>query len=150
MHIRDGYPPERIEEIRRLATERTDAEIAEVLNQRGQTSSRGQLFTAKMIAWIRWKYRIPTIVLQRQPKEMTVSEVASEFGVAKNVVHYWIQRGVLPARQLGANRPYWITLSEHKEQELRAWVQASRRINRKPNQESSVELSSTPIEGGAL
>ena len=144
------YPPERIEEIRRLATEHTDAEIAEVLNQRGQTSSRGQLFTAKMIAWIRWKYRIPTIVLQRQPKEMTVSEVASEFGVAKNVVHYWIQRGVLPARQLGTNRPYWITLSEHKEQELRAWVQASKRINRKPNQESSVELSSTPIEGGAL
>jgi DNA invertase Pin-like site-specific DNA recombinase len=144
------YPPERIEEIRRLAAEHTDAEIAEVFNQDGQTSSRGQPFTAKMIAWIRWKHRIPTAALVRRPKEMTVSEVASEFGVAKNVVHYWIQRGVLPARQLGVNRPYWITLSEHKERELRAWVQASRRINPNPNHESSVEQSPTPIEGGAL
>ena len=103
-----------------------------------------------MIAWIRWKHRIPTVVLQRRPKEMTVSEVASEFGVAKNVVHYWIQRGVLPARQLGANRPYWITVNQHKEQELRAWVQASKRIHPKPNQETTDEQFPTPIEGGAL
>jgi transposase-like protein len=144
------YPSERIEEIRRLAAEHTAAEIADVFNRRGQLSSRGQPFTAKMIGWIRWKHRIPTAVMQRRPKEMTVSEVASEFGVAKNVVHYWIQRGVLPARQLGANRPYWITLSEQKKQELRAWIQASKRIQPKANQETPDEQSLTPIEGGAL
>ncbi len=79
-----------------------------------------------------------------------MEQVAAKFGVRKNVVYYWIEREVLPARQLATNRPYWITLSEHKEHELRGWVQESKRINPKPNQESSVEQSPTPIEGGAL
>ncbi len=60
------YPPERIKEIRGLAAEHTDAEIAEVFNQRGQPSSRGQPFTAKMIGWIRGQHRIPAVVLDGQ------------------------------------------------------------------------------------
>jgi hypothetical protein len=143
------YPPERIEEIRRLAAEHTDAEIADVFNRRGQPSSRGQPFTGKMIGWIRGQHRIPAVVLRR-PDELTVDEVASKFGVSKNVVYYWIDRQVLPARQLAANRPYWITLSEQKEQELRAWVQSSKRIRPEPTQSISAVLSPTSIEGGAL
>lgn len=132
-----------------MAAEHTDAEIADIFNQRGQLSSRGQLFTAKMIGWIRGQHRIPAVVLRR-PDELTVEQVAAKFGVRKNVVYYWIEREALPARQLAANRPYWITLNEQKEQELRAWVQASKHINPKLNHESSVEQSPTPFEGGAL
>jgi DNA invertase Pin-like site-specific DNA recombinase len=130
------YPSERIEEIRRLAAEHTDAEIVDAFNRRGQLSSRGQPFTAKMIAWIRSKHRIPAVKLRR-PDELTVDEIASKFGVSRGVVYYWINRKILPARQLAANRPYWITLSEQQEKELRTSVRSSKRIHTEAHSDSS-------------
>ncbi|MCA9247221.1 MAG: recombinase family protein [Planctomycetales bacterium] len=121
------YPAERIDEIRRLATEHTDAQIAALLNKRGQRSSRGKRFTGKMIGWIRYKHRIPAVELKR-PDERTVAEVASRFGVSHGVVYYWIDRNILPARQQAANRPHWITLTDAKARELQDWVQSSKRI----------------------
>jgi len=127
MQDRLRYPAKRIKEIQQLATEHTDAEIADLLNSRGQRSSRGKPFTAKMIGWIRYKHRITTVELKR-PDELTVAEVASQFSVSPGVVYYWIERGILPARQQTANRPYWIAMTEAKAQELRSWVQSSKRI----------------------
>lgn len=122
------YPAERIGEIRHLATEHTDAEIAELLNGQGKRSSRGKRFTAKMIGWIRYKHRIPAVELKRS-HELTVAEVAVQFGVSHGVVYYWIDRDILPARQQVPGRPYWITLTEEKASELRDWVQSSKRIS---------------------
>jgi DNA invertase Pin-like site-specific DNA recombinase len=121
------YPTDRIEEIRHLATEHTDAEIAELLNGQGKQSPRGKPFTAKMIGWIRYTHRIPAVEL-KGPDEWTVDEVAARFGVSRGVVYYWIQRGILPARKQGPGRPYWIVLTEEKAAELHDWVQLSRRI----------------------
>ena len=92
------YPSKRIQEIRQLATEHTDAEIAELLNNRGLRSSRDKLFTAKMIGWIRYKHRIPAVELKRHD-ELTVAEVAAKLGVSHGVVYYWIERGVVSARR---------------------------------------------------
>jgi len=89
-----------------------------------------------MIGWIRCKHRIPAVKLRR-PDELTVDEIASKFCVSTGVVYYWIERQILPARQLAANRPYWITLSEQKEKELRAWVRSSKRIHTKARSDSS-------------
>ncbi len=127
MQDRLRYPPQRVEEIRRLATEHTDAEIAELLNIWGQRSSHGKRFTGKMIGWIRYKHCIRTLTL-KHPEELTVAEVAAQFGVSQGVVYYWIERGILPARQQAANRAYWITLTDAKAKELQVWVQASKRI----------------------
>ncbi len=121
------YPEKRIKEIRQLATEHTDAEIADLLNNRGQRSSRDKQFTAKMIGWIRYKHRIAAVEL-KHPDELTVAEVAAKLSVSHGVVYYWIERGILPARQQAANRPYWITLTEANAQELQNWVQSSKRI----------------------
>jgi excisionase family DNA binding protein len=80
-----------------------------------------------MIQWIRYRYQIPKAQLKRSD-EITVRQVAERFGVSDSVVYYWIARGVLEARQLKRNTPYWITLNPAKERELEAWVQASSRI----------------------
>jgi len=122
------YPAERVQQIRELAGENTDAEIAKRLNALGLRSATGKPFKASMIAWIRHKHSIPAPVLKR-PDEWTVDEVASRFNVSRNVVYYWIDRDVLSARQLGPGRPYWITLSEQKTTELEEWVQSSKRID---------------------
>ena len=121
------YPTELLEEIRHLATTHTDTEIAELLNDQGKRSSRNMQFTKKIVAWIRCKYKIPAPQLKR-PDELTVAEVAERFAVSRGVVYYWIQQDVLPARKLEPGRPYWITLTEKKAEELRDRVRSSKRI----------------------
>jgi DNA invertase Pin-like site-specific DNA recombinase len=123
------YPTEIIERVRCLAAEYTDGEIAIRLNQAGQFSARGKPFTASMIAWIRYKHSILAPVRQR-PGELTVPQVAQKFRVSHHVVYYWIERGIIPARQDQFNKPYWIALTQELEIELHRWVQNSNRIRR--------------------
>lgn len=123
------YPQERIDEVRRLAATHDDDEITEVLNKSGRQSSHGRPFTKSMIAWIRFKHKIPVVKLKR-PGELTVAEVAERFGVNPGVVHYWIAHQVLPTRQRKPGRPHWITLTPEKERELNDWVQRSKKIEK--------------------
>jgi DNA invertase Pin-like site-specific DNA recombinase len=121
------YPAEVVEKVRALARDLPDDQIASQLNEEGRRSATGKAFTASMIQWIRHRHQIPKVQLKR-PEEMTVKQVAERFGVSHGVVYYWIERGLLEARQLKSNRPYWITLYPPKERELQMWVQNSSRI----------------------
>lgn len=121
------YPAETVERVRTLAQTRADADIAKHLNDEGLRSAKGKSFTASMIKWIRYRYEIPSPQLRR-PEELTVTQVAERFGVSIHVVHYWIQRAVIKARQLNRGAPYWITLNPKKERELEAWVRRSAKI----------------------
>ena len=66
-------------------------------------------------------------VTHGSPNSM-VAEVAVKLSVSHGVVYYWVEHGILPARRQAANRPYWITLTEAKAQELKNLVQSSKRI----------------------
>jgi transposase-like protein len=90
-------------------------------------SPTGKRFTASMIRWIRYRYEIPAPKL-RGPEELTVAQVAEHFGVSHGVVYYWIERDILPARRLNRGSPYWITLDDAKESQLKQWVRDSSRI----------------------
>jgi hypothetical protein len=118
-----------IEQVQELARRWPDAQIAEQLNQEGQRSALGKPFTVSMIKWIRYRYQIPAAQLIR-PEEWTVPQVAERFGVSANVVYYWIERGVVPARRVNAGMPCWVTLEETDEQRLRDWVRNSSRIQK--------------------
>jgi len=107
------YPVVVVDRVRHLAQNLPDGEIAERLNQEGQLSALGKPFTGSMIQWIRYRYQIPKARLVR-PEELTVQQVAESFRVSPNVVYYWIDRGVIPARQLNAGSPYWITLKRNR------------------------------------
>jgi DNA invertase Pin-like site-specific DNA recombinase len=120
------YPSDRVQQIRQLAADCRDGEIASRLNQAGCRSARGKPFTASMIAWIRYKHRIPAP--SHRPAGLTVRQIAEKFGVSSHVVYYWIDRGVLPARQEKPNQPYGITLSPEQTAELTRWVRESNRI----------------------
>ena len=123
------YPEERIEQVRRLATNHRDEKIAELLNEEGLRTSHGKPFTTHAIRWIRHKHGIAGPE-PRRPGELTVAEVADRFAVSHGVVYYWISRGILPARREKQGMPYWITLDEQKRNELQCWVENSSRINR--------------------
>jgi hypothetical protein len=134
------YPAVVVDRIRDMAHHLPDAEIADQLRLQGHTSAKGKPYTAKIVQWIRCRYRIPPPALQK-PEELTVHQVAKHFEVSEYVVYYWIQRSLLKARKLNAGSPYWITLDEKDEQKLREWVRNSSRIH---------TASQTRTEEGAL
>lgn len=121
------YPSETVDRVRELACTMEDAAIAVEFNEQGLLSATGKAFTASMINWIRFRHRIPRPEL-KAADELTVNEVTARFGVSRNVVYYWIERGVVQARQRKPGTPYWIKLTRAKEKELAAWVESSSRI----------------------
>jgi DNA invertase Pin-like site-specific DNA recombinase len=123
------YPSAVREQVKALAKQFADDEIAEHLNHAGQVSAAGKPFDGSKIKWIRYCCRIPAVE-RKQPGEMTVSQLAAHIGVSQHVVYYWIERNVISARQIKPNTPYWITIDKTKERELRAWVRNSAHMKR--------------------
>src|SRR6266481_4221828 len=124
---RTRYPAPLVDRVRDLAQSLPDAQIVDRLHQEGLVSALGKPFTASMIRWIRYRYKIPAAKLMSS-QESTVQQVAERFRVSINVVYYWIEQGLLQARQLNPGMPYWITVREADEQKLRDWVRNSHRI----------------------
>jgi len=114
------YPDSFVAKIRTLAEQYDDKEIAARLNGERLTSATGKPFTASMINWIRHKHRI----FRPSPPDGTlnVSQVRARYGVSLWVVHYWIERGIVPATQRKPNAPYAITIDEVVDRRLRKWV----------------------------
>jgi hypothetical protein len=133
------YPDKLVEQVRRLATEKTDAEIADTLNQQGCRSAKGKPFRQSMIAWIRYKHRIPAPEL-KQPEELTVAQVAQQFDVSPGVVYYWIERGIVSARRRNHGSAFWITLNLDTERRLRQWSEQSIRIRKSRSRDSQRSL----------
>ena len=125
---RQRYPSVVVERVRELAQALLDVQIVEQLNREGHRSAKGRPYTTKIVQWIRWRYQIPPAILKK-PEELTVQQVARQFGVSAGVVYYWIEHRVLTARRLNEGMPYWITLNAADEQTLRDWVRNSSRIS---------------------
>ena len=113
--------------VRKLADQYSDEEIAAMLNTEGLTSAKGNRFTRSSVSWIRNKHGIPPVD-KKKPHELTVKGVAERFGVSHNVVYYWIEHKIIPARRLNQGSPYWITIDQSKSRELEQWVRESPRI----------------------
>ena len=125
---RHRYRSPIVDRIRDLACSLLDAQIADQLNREGCTSAKGKSYTGKMIRWIRWRYQIPLARLKKS-EEVTVQQVAKQFGVSDGVVYYWIEHNVIQARRLNPGMPCWITLTAADERKLRDWVRNSSRIH---------------------
>jgi hypothetical protein len=123
------YPAVLVDRVRQLALRLADAEIAAQLQREGHISAKGQAYTAKIVQWIRGCYQIPRAVLKR-PEELSVQQVAKDFGVSPSVVYYWIERHLIQVRRINGRSPYWITLNTSDEQKLRDRVRNSSRIQK--------------------
>lgn len=119
------YPPPFIDEVRTLTQSHDDREIAALLTRDGKKSATGKPFTACMISWIRFKYRIPGPSVAAGT--LTVRQVCQRYGVSIWVVYYWIDRGLIPAHRK-PGLPYAITITDTVDQQLREWVANSHRI----------------------
>jgi DNA invertase Pin-like site-specific DNA recombinase len=131
-----------VERVREMAKTLTDQQIAAQFNEEGLKSNKGNAYTARGIAWIRYKQSIPAPELKR-PDELTVKQLAAKFEVSANVIYYWIDRKIVKARKLNAGAPWWIILDNPTEDKLRRWVKDSPRIEK-------TRTSQRCIAGGAL
>jgi len=121
------YPDTFVAKIRDMAKIYNNREIVELLNGEGLTSSTGKPFTLEMISWIRYKHRIPGPL--PPAGTLTVRQVRQRYGVSLWVVHYWIQRRVVPATQRKRNAPYAITIDRDLDRRLRKWVANSSHLH---------------------
>lgn len=119
------HSDEVIHRVRELALTMTDPQIAETLNQDGLRTNKGNPFTFHSISWIRFKYKIPSPILQK-PEELSINQVAGKFNVSHHVVRYWIERDMVRARRIGSR--IWISLDPAKEAELKDRVEGSTKI----------------------
>lgn len=134
-------PETTVNRVRCLARTMADPQITQTLNQEGLRSAKGKAFTVNMVKWIRYRYEIEPPNL-KIADELTVEDISARFQVRPGVVYYWIANGHLSARRISLGSPYWISLGPEKENELQAWVENSKRIDRNQVQNSA--------DGGAV
>lgn len=97
-----------------------------------------------MIKWIRYRYNVPSRCLMH-PEELTVKQLADRLAVSIHYVHYWIKHGVIEARQLDGRGPWWITISDQQEQQLRDHVRRSAHLqNRRKTMRDVPEIHRGP------
>ncbi len=121
------YPDSFVAKIRAMAEQCDDKEIVAQLTNEGLISSTGKPFTASMIRWIRHRHRISR--LSPPDSTLNVSQVRARYGVSLWVVHYWIERGIVPARQRKPHAPYAITIDDVVDRRLRKWVANSSHLH---------------------
>lgn len=151
-----GTPKVAIQAIRELATSHTDADIAQILNQRGLISGRGRPFTASSVSAIRLKFKIKkpksdrvfaARVGIRDDGRYSTTALANTLGVTISTIHYWRKKGILEAVRENAHSPWWHTVTPEVLTMLRQKIW---RVPLKPDTEPSPKSSLAPIEGGAL
>jgi hypothetical protein len=121
------YPEPFVTRIRKLAAVHHDDEIIRLLREEGRQSSTGKPLTLSMIKWLRYKHRISP---PRPPNDtFNVRQVRDRYGVSLWVVHYWIARGVVIARQRKPNAPYQISIDHNSDKLLREWVANSAHLH---------------------
>lgn len=95
--------PTIVAEIAGLLQHHTDATVADILNQRGRTGSRGQPFNRGMVANVRHRRRLDTQRQMLRKKGMlTTAELAERLSVSQDRVRRLAARGIL--RKHGASR----------------------------------------------
>ena len=89
-----------VREIDQLLDTYTDAEIADLLNERGVPTATMRAFTRTSVIHLRIRYGLKhrrTRLLEAGP--LTPSDLAGRYGVSLGTVHMWRRRGLLRAQR---------------------------------------------------
>jgi DNA invertase Pin-like site-specific DNA recombinase len=123
-----GTPESVVQAIREVVYGHTDAEIAQLLNEKGMISATGQEFTASSVAWIRLKFKIPKPESDnrlafhlgiREDGCYSTSALAEKLGVGIHTIHYWREKGIVPATRDTPHSPWWHPITPEILQVLR-------------------------------
>ena len=94
--------PEIIAELDCLLDEHDEAQIAQILNERGWHSSTGQPFSRTLLQGLRRTYRIKSRFARLQAQGLlTARQIEQMIGHRSNRAKYWLKAGVLKVVKLG-------------------------------------------------
>lgn len=103
--------PAVVAQIDALRDHHSDAQIAQILNQRGLVSGDGKRFHAGMVSGLALRYRIKSRYDRlREAGLLTSSEIADLLGVAVSTVNIWRRHGLLRAHAYSGKHEF---LYEH-------------------------------------
>jgi DNA invertase Pin-like site-specific DNA recombinase len=128
--------PAVVERVRTLATNQTDAQIADLLNQEGLLPGSGGSFTASKVHWIRYTYRIASACPlapgicptgQRGDGRYSARAAAALLNVNVSTIGIWCKTGILDSIQKVPHGPRWIQLSPDVIAHLRKPAQQRRK-----------------------
>jgi DNA invertase Pin-like site-specific DNA recombinase len=107
-----------LEQIRALASDHSDDQIADVLNTQQLMTRRGKPWTYPRVHRVRVHHHIPSccpIVPRGQTTRgdglVSVSAAARLFGVSRATIDVWVRHGVLFAQHMPGKNPYWLRVS---------------------------------------
>jgi DNA invertase Pin-like site-specific DNA recombinase len=90
-----------IAELDRLLDEHSEAEVAQVLNERGWRSSTGQSFSLTLVQGLRRTYRLKSRFTRLQEQGLlTARQIEDMLGPGTNRAKYWRRAGVLKVVKL--------------------------------------------------
>jgi hypothetical protein len=90
-----------IAELDRLLDEHSEAEVAQMLNERGWRSSTGQPFSLTLVQGLRRTYRLKSRFTRLQEQGLlTARQIEDMLGPGTNRAKYWRQAGVLKVVKL--------------------------------------------------
>jgi hypothetical protein len=120
--------PAVIEQVRVLAVQHTDAEIAAALNAQSLRPGKSEVFTTRKVKWVRRAYGIvSTCPLktdayrsgQRGDGRYSAKAAAQVLNVHVSTLSKWCRTGRLASIQAVPRSPRWITLTPEKIAQLR-------------------------------
>ena len=90
-----------IAELDRLLDEHSEAEVAQMLNERGWRSSTGQPFSLTLVQGLRRTYRLKSRFTRLQERGLlTARQIEDMLGLGTNRAKYWQKAGVLKVVKL--------------------------------------------------
>lgn len=117
-----------LDQIRILAADHTDHQIADRLNQEERPSGRGLPFTQAMVSWLRYAYRIPSACPQgpaacptgqRGDGRYSARKAAELLNVNVSTIADWCKAGILDGLQEQPHGPRWVKLTPELIAQLR-------------------------------
>lgn len=114
--------------IREHGTSLPDAEMVDLLNRHGLTTTRGEAFTIASMRWTRQNHNLPAPSTPR-PGEITATQAAEILGINPSAVYRWINTGKLAARHTPVGR-WCLPWTPETEAACRALIAASPQIQR--------------------
>ena len=96
--LRATHPHVR-QQIEALLDEYTDAQVANILNQRGLRTGAGDAFDSQGVQWVRFSAKIKTLKTRLLEAGMlTGKQISAKLGVGRNTLGRWRAKGSIKAR----------------------------------------------------
>ena len=121
-----------VAEIGELLRHYTDAQVADILNRRGPTGSRGQPFNTSMVAHVRFRRRLESQrQMLRKNGMLTTAELAEQLSISHDRVRALASKGII--RRRGASQTRFLYEPPGQDDPVWKLVNQGRRENSMAN-----------------